>query len=91
MFTQGVDAILANWDLTLQRYFEFRQRTTSLVPNLEPSFVTGEPQGQEGTTGIDATLQASVEVEEAPTLVVMEPPPIEHMEVTTGLTEIKMT
>lgn len=77
---------------------------------MEPSFGTVEPQGKEGVARIDATPQARINAEEAPTLqvtikvvevlvqqtiklalVVMQPPLVEHMEVTTGPTEVEMT
>lgn len=36
------------------------------VPNLEPSFGTGEPQEQEGAKKEDDIWQEMIEVEEAP-------------------------
>jgi len=39
----------------------FRQQTMTFVSDLEPLFGTGEPQGQEGATEMDATPQAMIE------------------------------
>lgn len=65
-FTQAVDAIIARWDMSIQTYTMFRQRTTTSIPELEPSFGMGEPQGRESETETDATPQAMIEAEEVP-------------------------
>lgn len=78
-FTQGADTILANWDLVIQRYTEFRQQTTTSILELEPLFGTEELQGQERATRTNAMLQARIETEEVPILQAS----IEIVEVTT--------